>query len=112
MSAPQKLAAERAHEPWAGGPGEERGRYVARMACGECHGPRLEGNDEPFRPDLVVASGYSLDEFRTLLKTGKPIGDRNLKLMAEVSKSRFSHLRDDEVKALHRYLVARAEGRR
>lgn len=95
-----------------GSPDLERGRYIARMACGECHGPRLAGNDEPFRPDLVVASGYSLDKFRTLLKTGEPAGDRKLKLMAQVAKSRFSHLRDDEVKALHRYLVVRAEQNR
>lgn len=109
LSTPQKVALERVQEPWKGSPDLERGRYIARMACGECHGPKLEGNDEPFRPDLLVASGYSLDEFRTLLKTGRPTGDRKLKLMAQVAKSRFSHLREDEVEALHGYLVARAE---
>lgn len=112
LSTPQKVLAERAQEPWTGSPDLERGRYIARMACGECHGPKLEGNDEPFRPDLIVASGYSLDEFRTLLKTGKPLGDRKLKLMAQVANSRFSHLSEDEVKALHRYLLARAEQKR
>lgn len=111
-STPQKVAVERLQEPVSGGPDYERGRYIARMACGECHGPKLEGNEEPFRPDLVVASGYSVEEFRRLLKTGEPAGGRKLKLMAQVAKSRFSHLTDEEVASLHRYLVARAEQRR
>lgn len=109
LSAPQKVERERKIEPWSGGPRHEHGRYVARLACGECHGPNLGGNDEPFRPDLTVASGYSLEEFKRLLRTGVPTGDRKLKLMAQVSESRFSHLRDEEVEELHRYLVARTE---
>ena len=43
------------------------------------------------------------------MRTGEPIGGRKLKLMAQVSKSRFSHLTRAEVEALHSYLVARAE---
>ena len=109
QSAPQKVAVERVQEPWSGGPGSDRGRYIARMACGECHGPKLEGSEEPFRPDLVVATGYSLAEFKRLLKTGEPTGGRKLKLMAQVAKSRFSHLNNEELETLHRYLVARAE---
>jgi cytochrome c553 len=108
-STPQKVAVEKVQEPWSGGPAHERGRYLARMACGECHGPKLEGNDEPFRPDLAVASGYSLEEFKRLLKTGEPTGGRKLKLMAQVAKSRFIHLSDEEVERVHAYLVARAE---
>jgi cytochrome c553 len=109
LSTPQKVAVERVQEPAWVGAHYERGRDNARMACGESHGAELAGNAEPFRPDLVVASGYSLDEFRRLLKTGEPTGGRKLKLMAEVAKTRFSHLRDEEVESLHRYLVARAE---
>lgn len=112
LSAPQKVAAGRNEEPAFVGRAHERGRYIARMACGECHGPKLEGNDEPFRPDLVVASGYSLEEFRRLLSTGEPTGGRKLKLMREVAKSRFNYLSDEEVASLHRYLVARAEQKR
>ena len=108
LSTPQKVAVERVQEPWSGGPGHERGRYIARMSCGECHGPKLEGNDEPFRPDLLAASGYSLEEFRRLLKTGEPTGGRKLKLMAQVAKSRFSYLSDEEVEELYAYLTARA----
>lgn len=99
---------ERQLEPRSGGPEHERARYIARLACGECHGAKLEGNDDPSRPDLIVASGYSLEEFRRLLKTGEPTGGRRLDLMAQVAKSRFSHLSEDEIDALYRYLVARA----
>lgn len=86
------------------------GRYLAHTVCGECHGPDLRGNPNPetFRPDLIVAASYPLTDFRTLLKTGQPTGNRTLKLMAQVSKSRFSHLTDVEVNAIHAYLVARA----
>ncbi len=108
LPAPQKVVMERLQEPRPGGPEHEPGRYIARLACGECHGAKLEGNDDPFRPDLIVASGYSLEEFRRLLKTGEPTGGRRLELMAQVAKSRFSHLSDDEIDALHGYLVARA----
>lgn len=109
LSARQKVAKERNLEPRPAGPSHERGRYVARLACGECHGPQLLGNNEPFRPDLLVASGYSLDEFKRLLRTGQPTGGRTLELMARVADSRFRHLTDEEVEALHRYLLARAE---
>lgn len=109
LSAPQRVALERNQQPWSSGSAQERGRYIARLACGECHGAKLTGNEDPFRPDLTVASGCSLGEFKRLLKTGEPTGDRKLKLMAQVSKSRFSHLSEEEVEALHRYLVTRAE---
>jgi cytochrome c553 len=109
LSAPQKVALERALKPWAGGNRHESGRYVAQMACGECHGPTLGGNETPFRPDLIVAGNYSLDAFRQLLRTGETADGRDLGLMGEVAKSRFSHLADDEVEALYRYLVARAQ---
>lgn len=78
------------------------------MACAECHGAELAGNDEPFRPDLIVASAYSLDEFKTLMGRGIPTGGRRLDLMAKVAVSRFSNLNDEEIEALYRYLTARA----
>lgn len=108
--APEKVRQERHISPAAVGPNHEWGRYLVHAVCGECHGPDLRGNPDPetFRPDLIVAASYSLANFKTLLKTGQPIGNRKLKLMAKVSKSRFSHLTDAEVEAMHGYLVARA----
>lgn len=109
-TAPEKVRQERHISPAAAGPDHEWGRYLVHVVCGECHGPDLRGNPDPetFRPDLVVAAAYPLAAFKTLLKTGRPIGNRELTLMAKVSVSRFSHLTDAEVEAMHGYLVARA----
>jgi mono/diheme cytochrome c family protein len=48
LSTPQKVALERSQEPRSGGSHHERGRYIARVVCGECHGPKLAGNEGPF----------------------------------------------------------------
>lgn len=108
--APEKVRQERHISPAAAGENHEWGRYLVHTVCGECHGPDLRGNPDPetYRPDLIVAVSYPIADFRTLLKTGQPLGDRKLTLMAKVAKSRFSHLTDAEVDAMHGYLVARA----
>ena len=43
------------------------------------------------------------------MRTGMPLDDRDLGLMAAVSRGRFSHMTDAEIADLHAYLVARAE---
>ena len=86
-------------------------RYMVRATCSECHGLELKGDPpgetEP-SPDLAVAGTYSREEFRRLLRTGKPTGGRKLGLMEEVALGRFVHLTDREVDAIHDYLKARA----
>jgi mono/diheme cytochrome c family protein len=86
------------------------GRYITMVTCAECHGPELKG-DEGFSPNLVVAGGYTREEFETLLTKGIPSGGRKLKneLMSEVAKERFSHFTPHERDALYAYLKARAE---
>ena len=84
-----------------------RGAYLARTSCTECHGITLKGQGSP---DLVVAAGYSREQFATLLKTGVALGGRELPLMSRVARSRFVHFTDDEIAALHDYLKARAAG--
>lgn len=86
------------------------GLYLSQTVCSECHGPDLRGNPNPenFRPDLIAAASYTLADFRTLLKTGQAPGNRDLGMMAKVSLSRFSHLTDSEIDAIHAYLLARA----
>jgi len=90
-----------------------RGRHAALTACSECHGPDLTGLPGPFgspgTPDLAIAASYDIDAFRRLMRTGIARGDRELGLMSEVARSRFSQLTDDEVDALHAYLKARVE---
>ena len=92
------------------GPQYALGRYITMVTCAECHGPELNG-DEGFSPNLVVAGGYTREEFETLLTKGIPSGGRKLKneLMSEVAKERFSHFTPHERDALYAYLKARAE---
>jgi hypothetical protein len=86
---------------------------MIRATCTECHGIALEGQkdptDGPGTPDLIIAGGYSREEFRHLLRTGEPTGGRTLALMADVAQGRFVHLTDREVDAIYDYLKARAE---
>jgi len=83
---------------------ENFGKYIAMTSCSECHGPDLAGLSEPDAPPLAIVAAYSLEDFTTLLRTGVPIGNRDLGLMAEVAVSRFSHFTDMEIAALHAFL--------
>ena len=85
-------------------------RYMIRATCSECHGLELTGyrGDDGFSPDLIVAGGYTREQFRHLLRTGEPTGGRRLELMAQVARGRFAHLTDREVDAIYDYLLARA----
>ncbi len=84
------------------------GAYLVKIACTGCHaldvpqdlGP---GRTAPALRDVVPA--YDLQQFTNLMRTGKGIGDRELSLMSEVTRTSFVHLTDDEVAALHAYLT-------
>lgn len=100
-----------AFKPLSGyGPATEQGAYIASMTCTECHGGQLKGV-EGDTPDLVVASGYSREEFERFLTTGVPSGNRKLKndLMSVVAKSRFAKMTAGERDSLYAFLKARAE---
>jgi len=101
---------ERKKTPVDLGPNYARGRYITMVTCAECHGPELKG-DRDFTPNLVVAGGYTRAEFERFMTQGIPAGGRKLKrkLMAEVAKTRFSHLTVQERDELYAYLKARAE---
>jgi mono/diheme cytochrome c family protein len=107
-SAPGMLKTEGTVELPHLGAQHEAGRRIAR-ACIECHGPALTGRETLKSPDLTIAAAYDLGDFEKLMHTGKAAGDREVGLMSTVSRSRFSHLSRDEVKALHDYLKARAD---
>jgi cytochrome c553 len=87
-----------------------KGAYIARTTCTECHGLNLGGN-EGRPPDLRIAAGYSLEQFSHFMRTGKARGNRELKLMSDMARRRFSHFTDEEIAELHGYLVARASKR-
>lgn len=87
------------------------GRYMVRATCAECHGMDLAGG-VPFagakpRPSLpAIVPAYSKSDFVTLMRTGKAAGDRELELMSEVARGRYSHFTDQELDALYDYLQA------
>lgn len=104
------------------GPEHARGRQLAASICAECHGPDLNGGPTPFAdtnpsfggpsslpPSLDIVVAYDLEQFRTLMKTGVPPNGRDLGMMTSVAKRDLSHFTDDEVRALHGYLLARAQ---
>lgn len=83
-----------------------RGRYLAMTSCSECHGPRLTGSPLAGAPNLLVARAYPLEDFIRLMREGIALGGRELGLMGQVSRGRFSHFTDDEIRALHAFLHA------
>lgn len=90
----------------------DQARYMVRATCGECHGVTLTGNTWPDAPrsppDLNVAGAYTRADFHRLLRTGVAAGGRQVGLMSQVARNRFSHLTDAEVDAIYDYLAARA----
>ncbi len=86
-----------------------KGAYLARTVCTECHGLDLRGDPSGKPPDLRIAALYPPGAFLHLMRTGKAPGEREMTLMSSVSRNRFSRFTDDEISALQRYLVARAQ---
>ena len=79
--------------------------------CAECHGPSFRGAEPKpglKTPDLSIVGAYGLPAFAKLMRTGVPASGKQLELMDDVSKNDFSHYDDEEMAALHAYLVERA----
>ncbi len=92
------------------GPQHAFARFILRATCAECHGMDLQGSTEPMLdapppPNLRIVAAYSSEDFSTLMKTGKPVGDRELKVMGGVSRGRYSRFTDGEIKAVYDYLA-------
>jgi cytochrome c553 len=88
----------------------EKGRHLARVICGQCHGTDLSGDlKAPVhpRPDLRVVAAYDLGAFRTLMRTGKAPGGRRTEDMSMIAPANFSNLTDDEIDAIYDYLTVR-----
>jgi mono/diheme cytochrome c family protein len=92
--------------PAAGSP-VARGAYLARTVCTECHGATLSGFAGD-TPDLRIAVGYSREQFVRFMRTGVALGERELGLMSDVARGRFTHFTDEEIEALYAYLLSRA----
>lgn len=119
---PEAVKQYRRQMPVDLGPAHALGRHLAATICAECHGPDLSGGMTPMAdfnpsfgrpynlpPALDVVRAYDLESFRTLMRTGVPPGGRDLGMMSEVARNDLSHFTDEEIAALHAYLVARAQ---
>jgi cytochrome c553 len=85
-----------------------QGQYLVMNYCSECHGQDLGGFAPINAPALVVAKGYSEEQFSRLMHEGVALGDRHLGIMKSASKARFSQLRDDELQAVYAFLQSRS----
>ena len=93
------------------GPATAQGRHLVQTRCSECHAADLKGREvEPgtVSADLSIVGAYDSDQFRTLLRTGVAPSNKKLGLMGSVARDDFSHMTDEEIEAIHDYLVARA----
>ena len=87
-----------------------RGRYLAQIACPECHAPDLRGYPGDDAPNLLIAKAYSDAAFARLMRDGITLAgtESTTGLMSAVARKRFRHLRPDEVADLKAYLDLRA----
>lgn len=111
-TAPAKVGMYRASRIADFGPGFASGRHLVETNCTGCHGRDLKGKEvEPgtVSADLKIVGAYDSAQFRNLMRTGVAPGGKKLGLMGSVARDDFSHMRDDEIAAVHAYLVERAK---
>ena len=82
----------------------ERGRYLASIICAECHGVDFQGVKFEGSPSLAIAAAYPDEDFHTLMKTGVPLGGRDLGIMSEVARDAFVYFTDEEIADIHAFL--------
>lgn len=85
-----------------------KGEYLVRTICTECHGTDLTGFPD-FTPPLVAAKAYSAEDFGLLMRKGIAVGGRELDLMGDMARRRFVNFTDEEVEAVHAYLITLAD---
>jgi len=101
-----QLIAETVPPPEAANEEAALGRYLARTTCPQCHATDLRGTSNPgfTSPSLQVVTGYTPEGFIWLLRTGVPLGERNLVMMGPWARDHLSHFTDAEIAALYGYL--------
>ena len=88
-------------------PAIARGEYIAMTTCNECHGFNLRADtpwDDETAPDLVIVLAYDEVAFRRLMQQGIALGDRELRMMSGVARSRFANFTDQELSDLYAFL--------
>jgi cytochrome c553 len=81
----------------------ERGRYIATVTCTECHGLDFDGNELEHAPSLALIAMYSQEQFKHFMRTGKPIGGRDIPNMKWVGDTPFT---DFELDGMYEFLRA------
>ena len=79
----------------------ERGRYLASIVCSECHGHDFNGYPLEGGPSLALLAIYDAGQFRSLLRTGKPIDGRDIPKMSWMPDVGFT---DSEIEDLYEFL--------
>ncbi|HEY0116151.1 MAG TPA: cytochrome c [Allosphingosinicella sp.] len=106
-----QVAEEGGRWPPDAGPRHALGRYIVRATCAECHGMNLAGG-QPHpkatpRPDLrAIVPAYDAAAFERLMRTGKALEDRELRMMSDVARGRYRHFSAGELEAVRQYLLA------
>jgi hypothetical protein len=81
-------------------------RLAFVLGCINCH--HQTPKEAINAPSLVIVRGYSLDEFRTLLKTGVTRSGRDLlaasSLMGIVATEQFIYMTEEEIEAVYNFL--------
>lgn len=88
-----------------------RGRYLASIACAECHGPDLTGPRDPRPgdpPDIGAGAAYTDAAFARLLHDGIRQDGEPAGLMAQEAPKRLRALTAEDVRAIKAYVNARA----
>jgi mono/diheme cytochrome c family protein len=94
------------------GAGHALGRYLALTTCSSCHGSDFGGrrvSPEIDAPNLDIAGAYDLPAFTRLLREGAAPGGKPVKEMSRIAREDSRFYSDEEIAALHGYLVARAQ---
>lgn len=82
-------------------------RLAYLVGCVNCH--HQTPKEILNAPPLVIVKGYSLEDFRTLMKTGVARDGRDMyaqgSIMGIVAREQLSHLTDQELVAVHQYLL-------
>jgi mono/diheme cytochrome c family protein len=87
----------------------DRGRQLAQVVCGECHGLDFQGFPADAVPPLDVVGTYSLEEFTRLMREGltRSGGETSTGFMSEVARYRFTALTDGEIDAIRSHFDPR-----
>jgi cytochrome c553 len=78
-----------------------RGRYLASIVCSECHGADLNGSALEGGPSLAILAIYDPDQFRDLIRTGRPIDGRDMPKMSWLADVDFT---EQEIEDLYVFL--------